>query len=512
MWIIKEFKRDFFIISEFIIGITLLVCLVTGKFDLSFFKYMINMGIAIVSIGVSMLMTKTVGKSTNNQFKFLAVIYKYIAISVMIMLIIRNHHDISSDKLYLNLRLGIDVFEMIGILAAYRYLDKEFSQTEKIMVSLLFLGMLLYSFIISKILNISSKDYGTLIFFIQSVIIVLMAWAFYLNHYLTAKFDKIIVYRMYLFLGIKLVYHLLVGLFITGSLGSAYYVILFTRGIYIYYLVSAIFYERALLPWNELVKELKVTEEKLNDNENDRDSMINLSHELKTPINVIQSATDILNLTKDRNEELSRAIQRIKKTCYSATKLITNIIDNNRLVEGYLQPKLIACNLVIVLENCVIALMRYNPEWRILFDPQEEEINMLIDDELIQRGMLNLMTLLLSYQNAGNTVSVELRVSEAEVEICIKSPYTSLPEDYKEAEGEYYNCDNINEMASFEFAKKVFQIHEGRFYITNDCHKEVSFYIRLPHRPVLSHTIQVLDYEENMDALLSRIKVQYADL
>ena len=412
MWLMNELKKDVLIMGGFLIGTILLMYLAMGRFDWSFFKYTMHIFIAIMSILTTMLMKNTVGKSTKNMFKFLAIIYSYLAISVVIMLIIKNNYGIYTDKLYINFRLGIDIFEIVGILMAYNYLDKEFNQAEKRFIRLLFFWMMIYTFIMPKTFNASINNLKLLTYFIESIIMGLILWVGYLNCYLIGKFDRRIIYRMYLFLGFKCSYHLATIFYINNSLRIGYFMLIFLRFMYTYYLVSAIFYERVMIPWHELVCKIKVTEEKLSDNENDRNSIINLSHELKTPINVIQSAADVLSLDviRENDEELIKVIQSIKKTCYRATKLITHIIDNNKLAEGYLQPKYITCNFVMILENTIMSLVRYNPNWKILFDPREEEINVYIDEELIQRSILNLIALLMSYQKMEFAIYIDLEM------------------------------------------------------------------------------------------------------
>ncbi|WP_207646295.1 sensor histidine kinase [Cellulosilyticum sp. I15G10I2] len=510
----KEVKKDIGILGAFVIGVILLMYLVMGQLDFSFFKYTMNIFIAIMSIGATMLMKNSVGKSTNNTFKFLAIIYRYIAISIIILMMIRNHYGLEVDQLYINFRLGLDIFEISCLLAAYRYLDKEFNQTKVYFVRLLFFAMMIYTSIFSKLLDSSMEQLQLQIYFIEGMVIGLILWACHLNYHLVGKFDKKIIWRMYLFLGFKCSYHVVSIFYMNVTFPIDYFIIILLRFIYTYYLVAAIFYERVLFPWHELVQSIQVTKDQLDDNERDRNSIINLSHELKTPINVIQSAADILNLdfSKANDEALIKGVQHIKKVCYQATRLITQIIDNNKLAEGHLQPKYSAYNLVTVAENTAMALLRYNPEWHILFDTEEEEVKVYIDEELIQRTILNIIVLLMHYQKKEPTIYIDIKMTSNQAEISIRSPYTELPKYYCSDEENYYSSHNINEMASFEFINKVLKLHQAKLRLLYNQENETVVYIQLEHKPFLEESqIQVIDYEENIDMLLGRIKVQYAD-
>ena len=88
-----------------------------------------------------------------------------------------------------------------------------------------------------------------------------------------------------------------------------------------------------------------------------------------------------------------------------------------------------------------------------------------------------------------------------------------LPQNYINEEETCYDSENINAMASFEFVKKVIRLHEAKLRLINTQQGEVEVYIQLEHKSFLNHNeIQMIDYEENIDRLLSRIKMQYGDL
>lgn len=86
---------------------------------------------------------------------------------------------------------------------------------------------------------------------------------------------------------------------------------------------------------------------------------VNLSHELKTPLNVIFSASQLMDLYIDNTSgELfkSKFLNNnniIKQNCYRLIKLINNIVDYSKIESGYLKLNLSNENIVDTVENMV---------------------------------------------------------------------------------------------------------------------------------------------------------------
>lgn len=81
------------------------------------------------------------------------------------------------------------------------------------------------------------------------------------------------------------------------------------------------------------------------------DFFATLSHELKTPINVIYSTIQLLNLFKDRDEQEFKNIylkyeKSLKQNCLRMNRLVNNIIDLTKLDSGALNPNFVNYDIV----------------------------------------------------------------------------------------------------------------------------------------------------------------------
>ena len=119
----------------------------------------------------------------------------------------------------------------------------------------------------------------------------------------------------------------------------------------------------------------------------------NVSHELKTPLNVIFSTNQLMEFySKDdsleaNKEKISKSINIIKQNCYRFTKLINNIVDISKMDSGFFKLNLSNENIVDIIEEIVQSVSTYINEKgiSIIFDTNTEEKIIACDPEKIER-------------------------------------------------------------------------------------------------------------------------------
>ena len=141
-----------------------------------------------------------------------------------------------------------------------------------------------------------------------------------------------------------------------------------------------------------------------------------VAHELKTPLNVIFSAIQLIELDlKDQaseidKEDMNKSVRMIKQNCYRFTKLINNIIDSSRMESEFYKLKYNNRNIVADVENIVDAIRPYveNIGLSIIFDTEIEEKIMGIDIDKIERILLNLISNAAKFSHKGDTIYVAI--------------------------------------------------------------------------------------------------------
>ena len=122
----------------------------------------------------------------------------------------------------------------------------------------------------------------------------------------------------------------------------------------------------------------------------------NISHEFKTPLNIILGIVQLIhkNIELDNisKENLIRHVDIMKQNSYRLLRLVNNLIDISRIDIGYynLQPS--NYNIVKVIEDITLSIAEYvkHKKINLIFNTDVEEITLACDPDKIERVMLNL--------------------------------------------------------------------------------------------------------------------------
>lgn len=157
--------------------------------------------------------------------------------------------------------------------------------------------------------------------------------------------------------------------------------------------------------------------------------MMDMSHELKTPINIILSTIQLLkkniderNIIYNKNINLVNYLDSIKKNSFKILNLVNTIMDINKIEEGYYKINSEKCEIVKAIEDIVQSVIKYGESKKldIIFDTNIEEQYIMCDIEKIEHILLNLLSNAIKYTNEGGVVRVFLEVFEDNFKITVK--------------------------------------------------------------------------------------------
>ena len=159
-----------------------------------------------------------------------------------------------------------------------------------------------------------------------------------------------------------------------------------------------------------------------------------ISHDLKTPINVIYSASQIeeLYIQKEDFNALVKYNAICKHNCISLIKLTNNLIDNSQINFNYLTPRLKKYNLVEIVEDNVMSLAEY-VRWNdidLIFDTNIEECYIDIDQEFMDRIILNLISNSVKFTEKNGVIHVIIHESDDYLRISVKDNGIGMKKDF----------------------------------------------------------------------------------
>ncbi|MCY6960183.1 sensor histidine kinase [Clostridium brassicae] len=157
----------------------------------------------------------------------------------------------------------------------------------------------------------------------------------------------------------------------------------------------------------------------------------NLSHEFRTPLNVLYSCLQLTSsLIENSNEyELGQVIVKLngytssmKNNCFRLMKMVNNLIDITKIKSGYLKVYFKNENIVSLVENIVLSSSQYIEQsgLSLIFDTDTEEKIMACDSYFIERIILNLLSNSTKFTPKGGKILVTLYDKSKHIVISVK--------------------------------------------------------------------------------------------
>lgn len=163
-----------------------------------------------------------------------------------------------------------------------------------------------------------------------------------------------------------------------------------------------------------------------------------ISHDLKTPINVIYSSIQVQKIYFEKNniKSLEKYNSISKMNCISLIKLTNNLIDMSKINSNFLTPNLEKINVVETTEDIVTSLVDYakSDNLEIIFNTNTEESYLNLDYEFLQRIILNLISNSIKYTPENGKIIVDIFDIKDKVKISIIDTGAGMSEEFiKEA-------------------------------------------------------------------------------
>lgn len=218
----------------------------------------------------------------------------------------------------------------------------------------------------------------------------------------------------------------------------------------------------------------------------------NISHELKTPINVILCAAQLLESKRVNNHNINNennTIDIIKDNSYRLIRLINNIIDVEKGEVDELTLNLKKDNLVSLIEDIVTSVIPYakRKELNLIFDTEEEEIIMDMDIEKIERIILNLLSNAIKFSNENGNIYIRIMLNNDDVDIVVEDEGIGISkDDIPYIFDKFIQVDNTfnrkNEGSGIGLAivKSFIEIHNGKIMVESQVGKGTKFIVKLP--------------------------------
>ncbi|MDO4363089.1 MAG: HAMP domain-containing sensor histidine kinase [Clostridia bacterium] len=163
------------------------------------------------------------------------------------------------------------------------------------------------------------------------------------------------------------------------------------------------------------------------------DFIANVSHELKTPLAVIQSYSTILQNTDLSAEERQEYLNKISASTQQLSALVSNILKLNKIENNQTEAKFERYNLSSQLSQ---SLLDFEDLWEqkninIEFEV-EDDVFINSDKELMKIVWSNLFSNAIKFTPNGGTISVVLKKSANQINVTVKDTGCGMSKETQE--------------------------------------------------------------------------------
>lgn len=249
----------------------------------------------------------------------------------------------------------------------------------------------------------------------------------------------------------------------------------------------------------------------------------NLSHELRTPINVISSTLQLLNKSKKSNiykfiNFYDKYENALGTNCYRMLRLVNNLIDITKIDVGAIEPRFVNTNIVELIENISLSIIPYAKEKNInmIFDTDIEELIIRCDMEKIEKIILNLLSNSIKFSERDKTILVNITSNKEWVKVTVQDEGRGIPESMKDFIFDRFvqvdkslNRKTEGSGIGLSIVKALVDMHEGNISVSSEINKGSTFDVYLPNKMLEGKGITSFD-EFNIDT--KKIELELSDI
>lgn len=267
----------------------------------------------------------------------------------------------------------------------------------------------------------------------------------------------------------------------------------------------------------EMEKEIEIENMK-------NDFFANISHELKTPINIILGSSQLMELNHKNNnieeEKLRNYINITKQNSYRLLKLVGNFLDISKIEAGFYKIDPININIVSVVEEIAQSVEPYMASKKIefIFDTETEEAIVACDLDKIERIVLNLLSNAIKYTDENGKIFVNILSKESVVEISVDDTGIGIPKD--RVRSIFNRFEQVDRTLvkkkegcgiGLSLAKSLVEMHGGKIWVESEEGLGSKFIFTIPKNLVKDKKEEVrsiLDSSSRVD----KCRIEFSDI
>jgi len=252
-----------------------------------------------------------------------------------------------------------------------------------------------------------------------------------------------------------------------------------------------------------------------------------ISHELKTPINIIYSSVQLLEKFHKDSSVIGTAkaflkySKIMKQNCHRLIRLINNLIDMNKIEVGFFNLHLKNNNIIKVIEDITLSIVEYASlkDITVIFDTEIEEKITAFDAEKFERIMLNILSNSIKFTKPGGKIDVTIYDKNEHILISVKDTGIGIPQDMLEKIFNTFTQVDASFRRHAEgsgiglsLVKSLVKMHEGEITVRSQLGIGSEFIIKLPIKLMESESNVHKNKASDLNYNAENTKIEFSDI
>lgn len=253
----------------------------------------------------------------------------------------------------------------------------------------------------------------------------------------------------------------------------------------------------------------------------------NISHEFKTPLNIILASLQVIaqNISNDNiiisnDFNFNKYTNSIKQNSYRLLRLANNLIDITKIDTGYYEIHPKNCNIISIIEDITISVAQYIQDKGIelTFDTYTEELIISCDPDKIERIMLNLLSNAIKYTNSPGKIVVNIDTINNDIVISIKDSGIGISREKLPIIFErFIQVDNTltrkceGSGIGLSLVKSLVQMHGGKIAVYSIEGIGSEFTFTLP-KVTIPNSEVIYDIDDTSHTKVEKCNIEFSDI
>ena len=253
----------------------------------------------------------------------------------------------------------------------------------------------------------------------------------------------------------------------------------------------------------------------------------NISHEFKTPINIVYSCVQLLDIKRGEGasallESYGKYRKNIKQNCHRMLRLINNLVDITKIDSGYMNLEFSNYNIVELVENIVLSVVPCvdNNNINIIFDTYIEELEIKCDADSIERIILNLLSNAIKFTENNGNILVEMDSDDKWVTIKVRDNGIGIPDKFKDLVFDRFvqgdkslNRKKEGSGIGLALVKSLIEFHNGSIEINKEYKDGTEFILKLPNIKIEEKDLKINnDIDVDDKKIIEKINIEFSDI